>query len=191
MVGMNLILRLFTIVVVALIPSIAVHAKNDSEQLFKKEMQIISVNKDKKTVKPIVSLSFSETGIASWYGPGFGGRPTANGDIFNPNLISAAHKYLPLNSVVKVTNLDNKKSIKVIINDRGPYVGKRIIDLSMRAAQLLGFHEKGLAKVKVEYLHDETMDLSHSISPKKRKRLHREIEKISLSQWKEAIKAFQ
>jgi rare lipoprotein A len=105
--------------------------------------------------------NFRQVGIASWYGYETrrqkGGHMTANGEKFNPNGLSAAHKYLPLPVNVKVTNLDNKRSIIVRVNDRGPFPsrhnpksGKRIIDLSMGAAKRLGFYKKGTAKVKVE-----------------------------------------
>ena len=188
MVSMNIILRLFTVLFILF--SQAATA-NNNEVLFEKEMQIISIDKKKKIAKPVVGLSFTETGIASWYGREFGGRPTASGEIFNPDLMTAAHKYLPLNSIVKVTNLENSKSAKVIINDRGPYIGARVIDLSRMAAEVLGFSKKGLAKVKVEYLHNETMDLSNAISPNRKKRLHREIEKFSANKWRKVIKAHQ
>ncbi len=91
-------------------------------------------------------------GLASWYGPDFHGRMTANGEVFDLNGISAAHPTLPLPSYVRVTNLSNGHSLIVRVNDRGPYRGNRIIDVSMRAAHLLGFHNSGIAWVKVEYV---------------------------------------
>ncbi len=105
--------------------------------------------------------SYQETGTASWYGYETlrknKGRMTANGEVFDPREMTAAHKHLPLPTHVKVTNLENKRSIIVRVNDRGPFpsdfnpsAGERIIDLSAGAAKKLGFHEKGLAKVKVE-----------------------------------------
>lgn len=93
---------------------------------------------------------FTQTGIASWYGPGFHGKRTANGEIYNQNAMTAAHKTLPLSTVVKVTNLENKKSIIVRINDRGPYYGNRILDLSKKAAEMLGVSKRGTAKIKLE-----------------------------------------
>jgi rare lipoprotein A len=98
---------------------------------------------------------YSEIGIASWYGYETvqkGGCITANGEAFNPKGLTAAHKYLPLPTHVKVTNLENRRSIIVRVNDRGPFPksGERIIDLSMDAAKRLGFYEKGTAMVKVE-----------------------------------------
>ena len=101
---------------------------------------------------PKVDYGYHETGIASWYGPQFNGRKTANGEIFDMNSISAAHRTLPLPSVVRVTNLDNGRSLKVRVNDRGPFARGRIIDMSRRGAQLLGFDRAGTATVRVEIL---------------------------------------
>lgn len=91
-------------------------------------------------------------GIASWYGPGFHGRRTANGEVFNQNELTAAHKTLPFNTRVLITNLKTKKSVVVRINDRGPFIGKRIIDLSEEASRKLDSNKDGLAYVKVEIL---------------------------------------
>jgi len=105
---------------------------------------------------PKVDLAYNERGVASWYGPNFHGKKTANGEIFDMTKIGAAHKTLPLPSVVRVTNLENGRSLVVRINDRGPFVRGRIIDLSRRAAQLLGFTRKGTAMVHVRLLPDES-----------------------------------
>jgi len=105
---------------------------------------------------PKVDLAYNERGVASWYGPNFHGKKTANGEIFDMTLIGAAHKTLPLPSVVRVTNLENGRSLVVRINDRGPFVRGRIIDLSRRAAQLLGFTRKGTAMVHVRLLPNES-----------------------------------
>jgi rare lipoprotein A len=98
--------------------------------------------------------NYRERGIASWYGyetrNKAGGHMTANGEVFDPNGLNAAHKYLPLPSHVKVTNLENGRSILLRVNDRGPFVDGRIIDLSAGAARKLGFYEKGTARVLVE-----------------------------------------
>ena len=112
---------------------------------------------------PAVDYSYNKTGIASWYGPGFDGKMTANGETYDQNALTAAHKTLPMPSIVQVTNLENGRSIKVTINDRGPYAFSRIIDMSRRGAQLLGFHRKGTAKVHVEILADESRMLAHSL----------------------------
>ncbi len=101
---------------------------------------------------PQEDVSYSAVGLASWYGDDFHGRYTANGEIFDMNSISAAHPTMPLPSYARVTNLANHRSIIVRVNDRGPYVGNRVIDLSVRTAKLLGFYGNGLAKVKVEYV---------------------------------------
>ena len=98
--------------------------------------------------------SYKKKGIASWYGYETyrqrGGHMTANGEAFDPNGLNAAHKYLPLPTFVRVTNLDNKRQIILRVNDRGPFIDGRIIDLSAGAAKKLGFYEKGTARVIVE-----------------------------------------
>ncbi len=93
---------------------------------------------------------YNEVGIASWYGEQFHGKVTANGAIYDMNDLTAAHKTLPMPSKVRVTNLSNGRSLNLDINDRGPFVNGRIIDLSRRAAQLLGFEKDGLAMVRVQ-----------------------------------------
>jgi rare lipoprotein A len=93
-------------------------------------------------------IASAETGIASWYGPGFHGRRTASGERYNQYGISCAHKTLRLGSIVRVTDLRSGRSIRCRINDRGPYVRGRIIDLSKGAARALGM--RGLAKVRVD-----------------------------------------
>jgi rare lipoprotein A len=95
---------------------------------------------------------YRAVGLASWYGDDFHGRYTANGEIFDINAISAAHPTLPLPSYVRVTNLANGRSLIVRVNDRGPYANNRIIDVSGRAAELLGFRNRGTAWVRVEYV---------------------------------------
>jgi len=105
-----------------------------------------------RTYIPEENPNYSKTGQASWYGEDFHGRYTANGEIFDMHSISAASPTLPLPSYARVTNLENNRSLVVRVNDRGPYVGDRVIDLSVRAAKLLGFHEDGLANVRVEYV---------------------------------------
>ena len=105
-----------------------------------------------RTYVPQEDSHYSDVGLASWYGDDFHGRYTANGEIFDMNAITAAHPTLPLPCYVRVTNLRNQRSIVVRVNDRGPYVGNRVIDLSVRTAKLLGFYGEGVAKVKVEYV---------------------------------------
>ena len=99
--------------------------------------------------KPEHNPSYDETGIASWYGPNFHGKLTANGETYDKHGLTAAHKTLPLNSMVFVTNMENGKTVKLRLNDRGPFVEGRIIDLSYGAAEVLGV--SGLAKVRVQY----------------------------------------
>lgn len=102
---------------------------------------------------PFASISeFTEVGEASWYGPGFHGRKTANGERYNQNGLTAAHKELPLNSVVRVTHEVTGKSVVVRINDRGPFHGDRVIDMSYAAAKALGMVQHGKAKVRIELL---------------------------------------
>ena len=101
---------------------------------------------------PHEDVNYNATGMASWYGDDFHGRYTANGEVFDMNSLTAAHPTLPLPSYVRVTNLENHRSIVVRVNDRGPYVGNRLIDVSVRTAKLLGFYGEGLTKVKVEYV---------------------------------------
>jgi len=96
--------------------------------------------------------NYDSTGAASWYGPNFHGRHTANGEIFDQFALTAAHPTLPLPSYVRVTNLENNRSIVVRVNDRGPFVGGREIDLSKRAAEMLDYTNKGSARVRVKYV---------------------------------------
>ena len=108
---------------------------------------------------PERNLTYDETGIGSWYGDEFAGKLTANGEIFDPELVTAAHKTLPMPSVVRVTNLDNGKSLVVRINDRGPFVAGRIIDLSREAARRIGYKDNGLARVRVQVLAEQSLRL--------------------------------
>lgn len=95
--------------------------------------------------------SYDRSGIASWYGADFHGRRTANGEIYNMNALTAAHPTLPLPSYVTVTNLANNRTVLLRVNDRGPYVGGRMIDLSRAAAQALGYDQHGTAQVRVRF----------------------------------------
>jgi len=105
-----------------------------------------------RTYVPEENINYRAEGIASWYGDDFHGRLTANGEVFDMHSVSAAHPTLPMPCYVRVTNLANQKSIVVRVNDRGPYAANRVIDLSVKAAKLLGFHDKGLGRVRVEYV---------------------------------------
>ena len=98
------------------------------------------------------SATFFQDGTASWYGPNFIGRPTANGEIFDPSQLTAAHQTLPFDTLVRVTHLDNGRSVVVRINDRGPFVGRRVIDLSRAAAERIDMIGSGTARVRLELL---------------------------------------
>jgi len=104
-----------------------------------------------KRYTPKHQPKYDKTGLASWYGPKFNGKPTASGEIFDKSDLTAAHKTLPLNSLVHVTNLENGRTLIVRVNDRGPFVDSRIIDLSEASAAALGTIQHGLAKVRVRY----------------------------------------
>jgi len=101
---------------------------------------------------PFLGRRESQVGIASYYGREFHGKRTASGEIYNMRKYTAAHRTLPFGSIVRVTNLSNGRSIKVRINDRGPFVKSRIIDLSYGAARKLGIIESGIAKVRIDVL---------------------------------------
>ena len=117
-------------------------------------------NVNGKYYYPKKNLSYNKTGIASWYGPKFHGKLTANGEIYNQYALTAAHKTLPLPSAVKVTNLKNNKSLVLRINDRGPFVNDRIIDLSSKAADILEIKRQGTGLVRVQILKDKSIILS-------------------------------
>jgi len=112
---------------------------------------------------PKVDYDYNETGIASWYGPDFHGKSTANGEIFDQNALTAAHKTLPMPTIVRVTNLENGRSIEVRINDRGPFKNNRVIDLTRRGAQLLGFEGQGTARVRVQVMKEDSILLANKV----------------------------
>ncbi len=111
---------------------------------------------------PEEDFTYDETGIASWYGNQFNGRPTASGEIFNSRAMTAAHTTLPLPSIVRVTNLSNGRSAVLRVNDRGPFTGGRIIDVSKSAAERLGFMTAGTARVRVQVLAEESRTLKYA-----------------------------
>jgi rare lipoprotein A len=104
------------------------------------------------TYVPEENPHYRAEGLASYYGPDFHGRRTANGEVFDMESLSAAHPTLPIPCYVRVTNLANHKSVIVRVNDRGPYHGNRLIDVSMKTAHVLGFHQFGVARVRVEFV---------------------------------------
>ena len=118
---------------------------------------------------PKEDYNYSEVGIASWYGDDFHDKKTANGETYDMRAITAAHRTLPLPSIVKVTNLENGRSIIARVNDRGPYVKNRIIDVSQKGAELLGYRQKGTAKVKVEILARESKAIKEAMLSKSNK----------------------
>lgn len=120
-----------------------------------------------KTFIPQDYQSYKDVGLASWYGDHHKGQMTANGEFFDHDDFTAAHPTLPLPSIVKVTNLSNGKTILVRVNDRGPFTGNRIIDISKRAAEELDFANKGVAKVEIELLTKETEELYKILNLKK------------------------
>jgi len=99
-----------------------------------------------------VTTPVVHVGAASWYGPGFSGRKTASGEVFDETKFTAAHKTMPLGTRARVTHLGNGKSVEVVINDRGPYTDGRMIDLSIAAAKALGMIDNGVAKVRIAAL---------------------------------------
>jgi len=105
-----------------------------------------------RTYTPRIEPDYRAEGVASWYGDKFHGRLTANGEVFDTFALSAAHPTLPLPSYVRVTNLENRRSVIVRLNDRGPFHDNRLIDVSIKTAKLLGFYEQGLARVQVDYI---------------------------------------
>jgi rare lipoprotein A len=105
-----------------------------------------------RTYTPEENTNYRAEGMASWYGDDFHGRQTANGEVFDMQSISAAHPTMPMPSYARVTNLQNNRSLIVRVNDRGPYHDNRVIDVSVKAAQLLGFHGDGVTRVRVEYV---------------------------------------
>jgi len=111
----------------------------------------------KPAVKPPATTH--HIGKASWYGPGLTGKKTASGEIFDDGKFTAAHKSLPLGSTAKVTNLSNGKLVKVAINDRGPFAGNRIIDLSRAAARAIGMVDDGVVQVRIDPLTSDGMEV--------------------------------
>jgi len=112
---------------------------------------------------PQVDYRYDRTGVASWYGHPFHGRLTANGERYDQDELTAAHQTLPLPSVVRVTNLENGRSLVLRINDRGPFVDGRIVDVSRKAAKLLRFHKKGTTRVRVEVLEKESREAAAAV----------------------------
>ncbi len=117
-----------------------------------------------KQYQPKTYESYQETGKASWYGNEFNGRRTANGELYNVNSLTAAHRTLPLPSWVKITNLRNNKSVIARVNDRGPFAKSRIIDVSQKVAEKLGFKNQGTTEVRVELLPKQTKNILQKLN---------------------------
>jgi len=107
------------------------------------------------TIPQSYSIIYSSTGLASWYGGQFHGRRTSSGEVFNQHELTAAHRTLPFGTLVNVTSIDTGKTVQVRINDRGPHIQGRIIDLSMAAAEAIGLRSRGIGQVKIEVLQPE------------------------------------
>jgi len=110
---------------------------------------------------PRESYNLVETGMASWYGPNFHGKMTANGEIFNQYELTAAHRTLQMPSIIRVTNMNNGRSAILRVNDRGPFAHDRVLDVSKRAATVLGFKNAGTTKVRIEALENESLQVAH------------------------------
>jgi rare lipoprotein A len=115
-----------------------------------------------RTYYPREDFDYDRTGTASWYGSDFHGRRTANGETYDMNAMTAAHPTLPMPTIVRVTNLDNGRSVIVRVNDRGPFAEDRIIDMSRAGARELGFENKGLARVRVTVLREASLQLKRA-----------------------------
>jgi len=113
-----------------------------------------------KWYRPQEDYNLVQTGTASWYGPGFHGKRTANGEVFDQYAMTAAHKTLQMPAIIRVTNLENGRNVVLRVNDRGPFAQGRILDVSKGAAQKLGFLNKGTARVRVEVLKAESMRIA-------------------------------
>ena len=139
-----------------------------------------SLGKTQRVYKPLQHVKrYSEVGIASWYGKKNHGNITANGDIFNSRMLTAAHPLLPMPCMVRVDNLRNNRSIILMVNDRGPFRReRRVIDVSERAARILGFKKQGIASVRVTYLNLQSkmllkrlmLEPKHGFKPKVKNR---------------------
>ena len=165
----NIFLIIFLILIQGCTSSVEIAANLGKKYIIPKEEKKImqkpiykignKYNVNGKYYYPKKNLSYNKTGIASWYGPKFHGKLTANGEIYNQYALTAAHKTLPLPSAVKVTNLKNNKSIVLRINDRGPFVNDRIIDLSSKAADILDLKREGTGLVRVQILREKSIYL--------------------------------
>lgn len=145
--------HLFTVAAILSLAAPANAASPAATQMPKSSFDgVHNTNWDPTSVNRIESLQAKLASVASWYGPGFHGRRTANGEIFNQYAMTAAHKSLPFGTKVKVTNLNNGRSVVIRVNDDGPHIPGRVIDLSQGAAAKIGMLSSGTAPVKLEIL---------------------------------------
>jgi rare lipoprotein A len=128
--------------------------------------------------------NYVEEGVASWYGPGFHGRRTANGDLYDQKAFTAAHRTLPLPSMVQITNMANGKSVTAMVNDRGPFSKRRIIDVSERVAEAIGIKRQGTGQVRVQFLPAQTKELLRKLALS-----DGEVEKITATDEKRTVAA--
>jgi rare lipoprotein A len=162
----NILLILFALFVIASCASKKDKFSSDNFHGFYKVGQPYKVGN--KEFVPKEQPEYDEVGMSSWYGTDFTGKKTANGDTYDKNSLTAAHNTLPLPSMVRITNLENNKTLIVMVNDRGPFSKGRIIDVSQRAAEILGYKDKGTAKVRVQFLKGQTKRLLADL-PKEKK----------------------
>ena len=134
-------------------PSVQPAVEGDDLQTIKEIQPLLGGSKPiKPQAASMVKGQGGAGGMASWYGPGFHGRRTANGEVYNQNALTAAHRSLPFGTKVRVTNVNTGSSVIVRINDRGPFAGGRVIDLSAAAARVIGMIRSGVAPVRIEIL---------------------------------------
>lgn len=142
----------FLIIIVLALLCVLVLFGEKPKKLINSKNLFLDINGSLKKDQPKSHYVYYETGKASWYGSKHQGRKMVNGDRFNPDSISFAHKKIPINTIVRITNLENGESVIGPLTDRGPYARSRVIDVSEKAANTLGFKKKGLALVKIEVL---------------------------------------
>ncbi len=123
------------------------------------------------TIAPVVQKTPYQVGVSSWYGEECSGNPTANGELFDMNGLTAAHRELPFGTRIRVTNLRNHRSLILRVNDRGPGIPGRILDVSMEAAKRLGFVQRGLVTVQIEILRYQSQPLSNQFAQENRGQL--------------------
>lgn len=136
--------------------------KSDEYSSSDATVEKVNVEREARKTSPKRTAEHALNGTASWYGPGFHGKKTASGEIYDQTKLTAAHKTLPLGTKARVTNLDNGSAVEVEINDRGPFVGGRILDLSRAAAGALGLVKSGTAPVRVELIGESSVAESAS-----------------------------